>query len=340
MFLRRLSNQLKRTHKVLLTWTVVFVSIQALTQLLRIANDVLTIYARETAEASQLVEWSFFTAMNTVSGVTTFFTFINLMSLFVILFFVQQVFWQTARLVRAISQKVHSTISIVMRVVNGIFLFVGSCIVIMGAVFYACNRMGFISNTTTTVVFALCFVIIVMLLFYTSMVLASGIVVLKTIKQTSAIHKISSGQKPIERTDSRSSFDIRNFERKVQSPFKITFGLLVALLFCVLMEIIAGGLSSTMTNVDTMRLIWYILNCTGILVFAITILFLWFPLFWGNENAFNEIEKRKQAQSILTTQTSSQLLIDENLSVSPKSLSSNSPTICKDSNTMESVTTN
>lgn len=98
MFLRRLSNQLKRTHKVLLTWTVVFVSIQALTQLLRIANDVLTIYARETAEASQLVEWSFFTAMNTVSGVTTFFTFINLMSLFVILFFVQQVLYVSCNL--------------------------------------------------------------------------------------------------------------------------------------------------------------------------------------------------------------------------------------------------
>ncbi|KAG2374429.1 hypothetical protein C9374_010713 [Naegleria lovaniensis] len=244
---------------VLLTWTIVFVAIQSLTQLLRIVNDVLTIYARETAETERLVEWSFFTALNTISGVTTFFTFINIMSLFVILFFVQQVFWQTARLVRAISQQVHNIISIVMRIVNGIFLIVGACTVILGAVFYACNRMGFINNTTTTIVFALCFAIIVsMLLFYTVMVLASGIIVLKTIKQTSTSNKIlthTTDQKPIERTDSRSSFDIRNFEKKVQNPFKITFGLLGALLFCVFMEIIAGGLASTMTNVDIMRLI-------------------------------------------------------------------------------------
>nr|CAG4715650.1 unnamed protein product [Naegleria fowleri] len=300
LFLQRVSskNQLKRNHKILLTLTVIFVGIQTFIQLLRIANDSLQVRGRQLLESQQLVGLQFFVAMNVMGGVTTFFTFSNFISFFIILFVVQNIFWETAKLVRSISEKSFKIIRVTICVVNVIFIVLTLSLVILTGVCYSLLGLGMIAKNVATSVFVCVFVIVVyMIVFDSIMVLTSGILVIKTIKTTAANTVKAMTLRPLEKQTSRSSFDLQTFERRVQSPFKITFGLLIAMLVCMSMEIIAGGIASAVAEIETLRLVWYIFNCGGILIFAIIILFLFFPLFFGNEHAFAEIEKRSNIHS-------------------------------------------
>ncbi|KAG2373382.1 hypothetical protein C9374_012248 [Naegleria lovaniensis] len=300
IFLKRVSmkKKLKRNHKILLTLTVIFVGIQAWTQLLRIVNDSLGIIGRNVLEQGQLVEWPLFVAMNAVGGITTIFTFSNLISLFVILFVVQNIFWETAKLVRAISEKSFNVIRVVMLVVNVIFILLTFSLVLLVGVCFSLFGLGILSKNVATAVFVCVFILVVLMLFFDSfMVLTSGILVIKTIKDTTANTVKAITLRPLEKQSSRSSFDLQSFERRVQSPFKITFGLLIGMLTCMFMEVIAGGIASAVAEIETLRLVWYIFNCLGVLLFAVIVLFLFFPLFFGNENAFAEIEKRSRMNS-------------------------------------------
>ena len=92
IFLFRISRKVKlvRNHKVLFVLTIIFVIIQILNLICRLVHDSLQIHARLLSESGQLVEWSLFLAIQVTAGITTFAMYINFISLFEIIFFVQR----------------------------------------------------------------------------------------------------------------------------------------------------------------------------------------------------------------------------------------------------------
>ena len=91
-FLIRASRKIKinANHKKLFALTILFVIIQCINLLVRICYDSVHIRARIIAETGSLVEWSFFVVLQTLGGFTTAAMYINYISLFEILFFVQR----------------------------------------------------------------------------------------------------------------------------------------------------------------------------------------------------------------------------------------------------------
>ena len=91
IFLFRMNRKVKivMNHKILISLTLLFVSIQCINLVCRIVLDSITMRGRIIAESGQLVEWGLFVSIQVMAGITTFAMYINLISLFEILFFIQ-----------------------------------------------------------------------------------------------------------------------------------------------------------------------------------------------------------------------------------------------------------
>ena len=91
LFLFRISTKIKlvRNHKILFGLTILFVLIQCLNLMCRLVLDSMQMHGRILSESGQLVEWNFFVAIQVMGGVSTFFMYINFISLFEIIFFIQ-----------------------------------------------------------------------------------------------------------------------------------------------------------------------------------------------------------------------------------------------------------
>ncbi|KAG2374007.1 hypothetical protein C9374_011672 [Naegleria lovaniensis] len=307
-------QQLKKNHKILFSLVVIQILIQCLNLSVRIIGDSMAIRMRQIAESGQLVEWNFFLATNILTGLATFFMFTNFITLFVILFFVQKMFWKTALLTRAISKTAHRRIEILMNVVTVLFCIVVELIVSLATTFYILRKLEMISKTTAIGVYVGCIVIVLgMLLFDTVMAVTSGVLVIKTIKQTT--REVSKSAQ-LSRVSSFSS-DFKTFEKRVQSPFKITFGLLLGLIICVFLEMVAVALSQSINDFENFKSLWHFVNCLGVLLFAVLVLCLFYPMFAGTDRAIMEIEKRqKHFMNALNEANTNQLLSNVTLNTS------------------------
>ncbi|EFC45936.1 predicted protein [Naegleria gruberi] len=266
----------------------------------RLVHDSLQIHARLLSESGQLVEWSLFLAIQVTAGITTFAMYINFISLFEIIFFVQRLFWKTARLLRAISNKTHRIIEIIILIANVVVVIIGVLVVVAVSALYAIKKFEIISNNYLTYAFVASFIaIFIILIFLSSLIITSGILVMRTIKQTTrnvtqSIRNTSLSDTQNSAPTNRASFEIKSFEKRVQSPFKITFGLLLGLLLCILLEIISLALASTVTSSEDFKAIWHFFNCLGVLIYAVLLMLLFYPMFLDSENALKEIEKRNE----------------------------------------------
>ncbi|EFC44106.1 predicted protein [Naegleria gruberi] len=204
---------------------------------------------------------------------------------------------------RAVNKNTSKIIGIVMMIMEGLFIVFGTLLVIVMSVVAGLKKFNFVPSQAMTAVFASAFAAAaVMIVFVALMVIISGVLVIKTIRQTSrnVLQAVKSQQ--LKETDLlsadssklRTSIDKASFERRVQSPFKITFGLLIGLIICVILELIAIAVASIAADVEEVKLIWQALNCAAVLIFGVLIIFLFYPLFMDTENALNEIEKRKE----------------------------------------------
>jgi len=198
----------------------------------------------------------------------------------------------------AITKKTLNIIYIVMNISSVIFIISSVLMVFLVAIFFYLKKLDIVDKIPTTLVYVVCFlVVLVMLILDGTMAVWSGILVVKTIKNTSravmaASQKSKQNQKHGSQATSRTSID-QKFEQKIQSPFKITFGLIMALVLCVVIQLLAAAVASGAAEIDFVKCIWYFLNCLAVLVFAVIILFLFYPVFVDTDLAFKEIELSK-----------------------------------------------
>jgi len=186
--------------------------------------------------------------------------------------------WKTAYLIRAISKRTHTNITLITNIISP-FLFAGVILLIFAVtVIHPLNGIGMISSIGSTVVYIGCFVLfIVLLLYYVSMVLSSGIMIVKTIRKSSVAVKNASANSS-------------------HNPLAITFALLVGLIVCLIIELLAFGIGSIVTlRTEDYKAIWHFFNCGGVLVFAVIILLLFYPMFVNTEQVvrqYSDIESQ------------------------------------------------
>ncbi|KAL9643982.1 hypothetical protein ABK040_005450 [Willaertia magna] len=152
-------------------------------------------------------------------------------------------------------------------------------------------------------------VVLLMFSFVIALVIISGVLVIRTIKKTTQ-NVSQSIQKNVSKLNSsgRISLD-QSFEKRVQSPFKITIGLMIGLVLCILLEIVSIGLAAGVTSFENVKAVWHFFNCLGVLIYSVLVLFLFYPLFLDSEMALKEIEKRNQTMkesSVNKTQSKNQ----------------------------------
>ncbi|EFC50093.1 predicted protein [Naegleria gruberi] len=309
--------KLKRNQKILFIMTGIYVTVQIMSLLIRVVNESLQLTVRTRAENGGLIEWELFVTMQVFAGLNTFSMLSNFLTLFSIVIFVQNMFWSTATLMRAISKQTSKIIRMIMTIVGTVFVIVAVVIILLIGIIAGIRRFDYIPKEYVAAIQVTSFVVGgIVLLFVGGMLIASGIIVIRTIQKTSKnvvtanvsnnTNSESFAQKSESNIESqtshssnntRQSFDKVSFEKRVQSPFKITFGLLIGLLMCISLQLIAIAIASGATELANYSVIWQFLNCTGVLTFGILILFLFFPLFRDMEIAMQEIEKRKEALS-------------------------------------------
>lgn len=207
-------------------------------------------------------------------------------------------------MMRAISKDNNKKLIITINVMNAIFTTAAIFVIIAVSIFFGAKKFNIVSRNVTTGVFVTGFLIVFfMLIFCTIMAITSGVLVIRTIKETT--RKVLESRQLTERdqtnlnikensqSEIRSSMEFNVFEKRVTSPFKITFGLLLGLCCCVLVQLVSIAVASTAAILENYKVIWHFFNCLGVLIFAVLVLFLFYPLFLHSENALKEIEKRK-----------------------------------------------
>ncbi|KAG2392006.1 hypothetical protein C9374_013491 [Naegleria lovaniensis] len=316
IFLIRMRNrkEFKRNHKILFVLVGVCVTFQFMCLVMSIVYNILNKNARFQLENGANVTWAFFIGLQTALGLNNFFRFTNVVILFVIIYFVQMIFWKTARLTRTISSLSFRYIKILMNIVNLAFVVTGMLFVMVVVVSDVLLRLGYISNLITTGVYVGCFFCIVfMIVFDSIMALTSGILVINTIKRTAqnaermtnrftesapaATKKEDVSLYQESTTEQNKGFPKSNetgvrFQKRVQNPFKMTFGLLFALVMCVVMEVVAGATGSTSSVHLSLGLIWHFCNSSGIFCFAAAVLILFYPSILVTNDAIQELEKQ------------------------------------------------
>lgn len=211
-----------------------------------------------------------------------------------------------------------------MNVVTVIFCIGVELIVCLATTFYILRKLEMVTKTVAIGVYVGCIVIVLgMLLFDTVMAVTSGVLVIRTIKETTR-EVAKSAQ--LSRISSFSS-DFKNFEKRVQSPFKITFGLLLGLIICVFLEMVAVALSQSINDFENFKSLWHFVNCLGVLVFAVLVLCLFYPMFGGTDRAIMEIEKRQKHLMNALHETTTNRLISNVIIPSSNGSSSDSATM-------------
>ena len=209
---------------------------------------------------------------------------------------------------RAITKETSKIIRTSMTIIAALFVMLAILIILLIGIMSGIKRFDFIPKEYATAIQVVSFVVGgCVIVFVGCMLIASGIIVVRTIQKTSknvitAVsehHKSESKMSTTEsqNSSSRASFDKVSFEKRVQSPFKITFGLLIGLLLCMALQLVAIAIAAGASELANYSVIWQFLNCTGVLIFGILILFLFYPLFRDMEIAMKEIEKRKETLS-------------------------------------------
>lgn len=232
----------------------------------------------------------------------------------------------------AISKKTLSRIQWTLNITTLIFTILCELMIVLVSAFFFLQKSNMVGKPPTMGVYVGCFlVILIMLLFDGLVTVISGVLVISTIKKTTRAvmatsqkyHKQqhsttttpggsaagSSSLTPRGSIESEKSSNLpshahhggaternsidRKMEQRIQSPFKVTFGLLMALVACILFQLVAAGIASGATEIDIIKPLWYFFNCLGVLVFAVIILFLFYPMFVNTEVAFKEIEISK-----------------------------------------------
>ncbi|KAG2388031.1 hypothetical protein C9374_000881 [Naegleria lovaniensis] len=340
--------ELKRNHKLLFVLAIVFVAIQSMTLIIRVVYDGLHLYARIYTESTgNLLRMEFLIALNLMGALTIFFMFSDFIFLFIVLFYFQKIFWTTAKMMGAISRKALSRIQIMLNVTTVIFSVTSLVMVLLAAIFFFFQKTDMVGKPPTTGVYVGCFVVIFTMLVYDAVItIISGVLVMRSIKQTikavmtssqryaqrhyqpritspltssslsdhnvdksnanisnttlsvqqqvvNSSHPHSTNDNNTSTTILRTSIDGRKMEQRIQSPFKVTFGLLLGLVACIFFQLLAAGIASAAVEIDVVKMIWYFFNCLGVLVFAVIILCLFYPMFVNTEIAFKEIETSK-----------------------------------------------
>ena len=188
----------------------------------------------------------------------------------------------------AISKKTLFIIQWTLNISTLVFTILCELMICLVSAFFFLQKSDMVGKTPTMGVYIGCFlVILVMLLFDGIVTVISGVLVITTIKKTTRAvmatsqkyHKtttntlstghmtprgsiesekstnLPSTHAPVERT----SID-RKIEQRIQSPFKVTFGLLMALVACILFQLVAAGIASGATEIDIIKVCCYLVS--------------------------------------------------------------------------------
>ncbi|EFC45934.1 predicted protein [Naegleria gruberi] len=208
---------------------------------------------------------------------------------------------------RAVSKKTHKVIEMLMISINVVFIFVSSLLILAASILYGIKNFEIVPTSTMTYIFPVFAVIVFfMFAFVISMVISSGVLVIRNIRKTTQNVTQSIQKNNHSNSSVRISLETQTFEKRVQSPFKITIGLMIGLVLCILLEIISVSLAAGVTAFEEIKAVWHFFNCLGVLIYSVLVLFLFYPLFLDSEKALNEIEKRNEiVKSSTTTKTES-----------------------------------
>ncbi|KAG2378670.1 hypothetical protein C9374_007818 [Naegleria lovaniensis] len=247
LVLRQRKIPIKKNPKILFTIVVIFVAIQCFNLIIRAMYDIWNINAHYRFDGGQQVfKASYFLGMNVMGALSTWTFFWNYVFVFVILFFVQLMFWKTAWSLRAISKRFYHFFRILNIVIFSIFISIEILVVALIPFIEYASETGLIeTNTRTNLTIGLFSALIWMFLFDTFTAVLSGICIVKGIRQNQSKFA-TKGQ------NSLLSLNKNN-------PFVVTLGLTIGLILCILCQLLAAGIATSTLSLDRtgLKVIWH-----------------------------------------------------------------------------------
>ncbi|KAG2378669.1 hypothetical protein C9374_007817 [Naegleria lovaniensis] len=312
---------IKKNPKILFTTVGIFVGIQCANLLIRIMYESWTWNAKNLYDSGQtLFRVEYFFGWKVLASLTTCSLFWNYVFVFVILFFVQLMFWKTAWSLRAISKQFYHFFRILNIVIFSLFITLMTLIVIViPFIEYSAELYLVDSKTRTNVYYGLFSALVTMFLFDSFTTVLSAISIVKGIRKNSSKFR-SSG--------SSSSF----ISLSRNNPFIVTLGLMIGLILCILCQILAAAIASSVgSGKSGLKIIWHFFTCLAVLIFAVLSLLLFYPMFIQTEKVLlklNELDSGRRRSTTIQSpviphvQTKSN---ETNTQSTPEIQSQNSP---------------